>query len=103
MFQSKLFSKTRKETPSDEVSKNAKLLIKAGYIHKEMAGAYSFLPLGKIVLENICNIIREEMNSIGGQEITLTVLQDKELWQKSGRWSDEVVDSWFKTKLKNNT
>jgi prolyl-tRNA synthetase len=103
MLQSKLFTKTQKEDPKDEVSKNAKLLIRGGFIHKEMAGVYSFLPLGLRVLEKINNIIREEMNYIGGQEIHLSVLQDKSIWEKTNRWSDEVVDNWFKTKLKNGT
>lgn len=96
-------SKTRKEAPKDEVSKNAELLIRAGFIHKEMAGVYTFLPLGLRVLNKVNNIIREEMNAIGGQEILLTTLQDKELWEKTGRWDDAVVDNWFKTKLKNGT
>lgn len=103
MLQSKLFTKTRKEAPKDEVSKNAQLLIRAGYIHKEMAGVYSLLPLGLRVMNKIGNIIRHEMNVIGGEEIFLTVLQDKNLWEKTDRWSDEKVDLWFKTKLKNNT
>ncbi|MCI5108304.1 MAG: His/Gly/Thr/Pro-type tRNA ligase C-terminal domain-containing protein [Candidatus Pacebacteria bacterium] len=103
MLQSKLFTKTRKEGPKDEVSKNAELLIRAGFIHKEMAGVYSFLPLGLRVFRKIENIIREEMNNAGAQELLLTTLQDKESWQKSGRWDDEVVDIWFKTKLKNDT
>jgi prolyl-tRNA synthetase len=103
MYQSKLFTKTRKDAPKDEVSKNAQLLIKAGFIHKEMAGVYSYLPLGLRVLNNINNIIREEMNALGGQEIFLTSLQEKENWAKTDRWSDEVVDNWFKTKLKNDT
>jgi prolyl-tRNA synthetase len=101
MKQSHLFTKTKKESPSDEVSLNAELLIKAGFIHKEMAGAYSFLPLGLRVIKKIENIIREEMDAIGGQEMRTTVLQNKEVWEKSGRWNDEVVDNWFKTKLKN--
>lgn len=103
MRQSKLFTKTRKEAPKDEVSKNAELLIRAGFIHKDMAGVYSYLPLGLRVLEKIETIIREEMNSIGGQEVHLSTLQDRTLWEKSGRWNDEIVDNWFKTKLKNNT
>lgn len=103
MKQSQLLSKTRKEAPKDEMSKNAELLIRAGFIHKEMAGVYSFLPLGLRVLNKVNDIIREEMNTIGGQEIFLTALQDKELWEKTGRWSDEVVDNWFKTKLKSGT
>ncbi|MCE9585429.1 prolyl-tRNA synthetase [Candidatus Nomurabacteria bacterium] len=103
MRQSKLFTKTRKEVPADEVSKNAELLTRGGFIHKEMAGVYSFLPLGLRVLKKIENIVREEMNAIGGQEISMTALQDSELWKKTDRWSDEKVDVWFKTKLKNDT
>jgi len=101
MKQSKLFTKTRKEAPKDEVAKNAQLLIRAGFINKELAGVYSYLPLGLIVLNKINNIIREEMNAIGGQELFLTTLQDKNIWEKTGRLSDEVVNNWFKTKLKN--
>ena len=100
MKQSKLFTKTRKEAPKDEVAKNAELLIRAGYIHKEMAGAYAILPLGLRVLKKIENIIREEMNMLGGQEIEMTALQGSEVWSKTGRWSDEVIDVWFKPQLK---
>jgi prolyl-tRNA synthetase len=101
MKMSQLFTKTRREAPRDEVSLNAQLLIRAGYIYKEMAGAYVFLPLGLKVLNKINQVIREEMDAIGGQEIQMTVLQNKELWERSGRWDDNVVDDWFKTKLKN--
>ncbi|MCX6719108.1 MAG: His/Gly/Thr/Pro-type tRNA ligase C-terminal domain-containing protein [Candidatus Taylorbacteria bacterium] len=101
MKQSQLFTKTRREAPKDEVAKNAQLLIRAGYIHKEMAGAYCYLPLGLRTLNKIINIIREEMNVIGGQEVHLTALQDKQKWEATGRWSDEAVDVWFKTELKN--
>lgn len=103
MRQSQLFTKTRKEAPSDEVSKNAQLLIRAGFVQKEMAGVYDYLPLGYRTLQNIIQVIREEMNAIGGQEMLLTALQDSGSWQKSGRWDDEVIDVWFKTKLKNDT
>lgn len=103
MKQSKLFTKTSKTFPKDEVSKNAQLLIKAGFINKEMAGVYSFLPLGLRVLNKISDIVRDEMNKVGGQEVYMTVLQSPEAWQKSGRWSDEVVDNWFKTQLKNGS
>ncbi len=103
MRQSNLFTKTRKEAPSDEVSKNAQLLIRGGFINKEMAGVYSYLPLGLRVFKKIENIIREEMNAIGGQEITLSSLQEKETWQPTDQWNDENVDVWFKTKLKNET
>lgn len=101
MKQSKLFTKTRKEAPADETSKNAEFLTRGGFIHKEMAGVYSFLPLGLRVINKIENIIREEMDKIGGVEMKTSILQNKEIWEKSGRWDDEVVDNWFKTKLKN--
>ncbi|MFA6251433.1 MAG: aminoacyl--tRNA ligase-related protein [Candidatus Paceibacterota bacterium] len=100
MKQSHLFTKTKKESPSDEVSLNAELLIKAGFINKEMAGVYSYLPLGLMVIKKIENIIREEMNAIGGTEMKTSIFQNKETWEKTGRWSDDVVDNWFKTKLK---
>lgn len=96
---SKLFTKTSKEAPADEISKNAQLLIRAGFVYKEMAGVYTFLPLGKITLDKIVQIIREEMNSVGGQEVNLTALQSKEPWMASGRWNESVMDVWFKTKL----
>ena len=101
MRQSKLFTKTRKEAPKDEVAKNAELLIRAGYIHKEMAGVYSYLPLGLRVFKKIEQIIREEMDAIGGQEMIMTALQDKNLWEKTDRWDDKKVDNWFKTKFAN--
>jgi prolyl-tRNA synthetase len=101
MLQSRLFTKTRKDAPKDEVAKNAELLIRGGYIHKEMAGVYSYLPLGLRVLKKIEQLIREEMDAIGGTEMRTSVLQNKEVWEKSGRWDDAVVDNWFKTSLKN--
>ncbi len=100
---SKLFTKTQKNAPADETSKNAQLLIQAGFVHKEMAGVYSYLPLGLKVLRSIEQIIREEMNAIGGQETLLPALQIKERYEATNRWSDEVVDNWFKTKLANGT
>src|SRR3989344_3539445 len=103
MRQSQLFTRTRKEAPTDEVSKNAQLLIRAGFIHKEMAGVYTLLPLGLRVIKNIERIIREEMNAIGGQEMLMTTLQDPAIWEKSGRWDDSVIDVWFKTKLHQGT
>ncbi len=103
MRQSTLFTKTRKEAPADEVAKNAELLIRGGYIHKEMAGVYSFLPLGLRVIKKIEAIIREEMNAIGGMEMQTSVLQSKEVWEKTNRWDDNIVDNWFKTKLKNGS
>jgi len=100
MYQSQLFTKTQKNAPKDEVSLNAQLLIRAGFVHKEMAGVYTILPLGLRTLNKIANIVRDEMNNTGGMEIQSAALQKKEIWEKSGRWSDEVVDNWFKTRLK---
>lgn len=100
MRQSRLFTKTRREAPSDEVAKNAQLLVRAGYIHKEMAGVYSYLPLGLRTLNKIVGIIREEMNALGAQELVMTALQDKELWSRTDRWDDAKVDNWFKTSFK---
>jgi len=103
MRYSNLFTKTKREIPTDEVSLNAQLLVRAGYIQKEMAGVYAFLPLGKLVVDKIVSIVRDEMNSIGGQEVLLGSLQNPEVWQISNRWDDEVLDVWFKTKLKNGS
>jgi len=86
MRQSQLFTKTRKEASSEEVSRNAELLIRGGFIHKELAGVYSYLPLGLRVLKKIENIIREEMNKVGGQEVLMSSMQPKENWEKTGRW-----------------
>lgn len=100
MRQTQLFTKTRKEAPADEQSKNAQLLIRAGYVHKEMAGVYAWLPLGLRVVENIKAIVREEMNAIGCQELIMTTLQNKQVWEGTDRWSDDIVDIWFKSELK---
>lgn len=100
MRQTKLFTKTQKEVPADEQAKNAQLLIRAGYIHKEMAGVYQLLPLGLMVVQNIKQIVREEMKDLGTNEMIATNLQRKELWERTHRWDDEVVDIWFKSQLK---
>ena len=101
MLQSQLFTRTRKEAPKDEVSRSAELLIRGGYIYKEMAGVYTYLPLGLRVLNKIIGIIREEMDAIGGQEILMTSLQESSKWEKTDRWDDKKVDIWFKTTLTN--
>ena len=103
MRQSQLFTKTLKNTPKDEVSLNAQLLIRGGFISKEIAGVYAFLPLGLRVFKKIEQLIREEINTIGGQEVCLTALQNPEVWKSTKRWDDEVMDVWFKTKLKNGS
>ena len=100
---SQTFSKTTKTVPGDEKAINALLLIKAGFIYKEMAGVYAYLPLGLRVIENIKTIIRDEMNKLGASELLMTSLQAKDVWQTTGRWSDDVVDIWFKSKLQNGT
>lgn len=100
---SKLFTKTLRDAPADEVARNAQLLIRAGFVYKEMAGAYAYLPLGIRVVEKIKQIVREEMDAIDSNELIMTSLQRKEIWDKTGRWSDETVDIWFKTKLKDDT
>ncbi|MFA6383236.1 MAG: aminoacyl--tRNA ligase-related protein [Parcubacteria group bacterium] len=96
MKQSQLFTKTQKDAPKDEVSVNAQLLIRAGFVDKLMAGVYTFLPLGLRVMKKIENIIREEINAIGGQEIFMPTLQPKENWLKTGRW--DTMDDLYKVK-----
>lgn len=100
MRYSKLFGKTIKADPKDEVSTNAKLLIRGGFIRKEVAGVYNFLPLGLLVLNKISNIVRDEMNKVGGQEILLSALQNKENWKKTGRWDSFDVLFKIKSRLK---
>jgi len=96
---SKTFIKTLREAPKDETAKNGALLTRAGYIHKEMAGVYDYLPLGLRVLENIKRVIREELNALGCEEVLMSSLQNPEPWEKTGRFSDQEVDIWFKTEL----
>lgn len=103
MRQSTLFTKTRKDSPKDEVAKNADLLIRAGFIHKEMAGVYSYLPLGLRVLNKIVGVIRKEMEALSASEVSLTAIQEKASWEKTDRWADDKMDVWFKTELKNGT
>jgi prolyl-tRNA synthetase len=100
MKRSKLFVKTQKDAPADEVSLNAQLLIRAGFVHKVMAGVYAYTPLGIRVIEKIKQVVREEMDAINSGELIMTALQRPEIWQETGRWDDEVVDVWFKTHLK---
>lgn len=99
---SHLFTKTQRNYPKDEISKNAQLLIRGGFIYKEMAGVYDLLPLGLRVVKKIMNIVRKEMDEIGGQEVSMTALQNKSLWEKTGRWSDKEVNIWFKSHLKDS-
>lgn len=100
---SQLFTRTSKTAPSDEVAKNAQLLIRAGYVYKVMAGVYAYTPLGLRVIENIKQIVREEMASVDGQEIIMSSLQPRETWEQTGRWDERVVDIWFKSHLQDGT
>lgn len=101
MRYSKYPFKTRKTVGRDLQSKNAKLLIQAGFIHQEVAGVYNFLPLGLRVLKKISDIVREEMDATGAQELLLASLQNKENWQKTKRW--ESFDALFKVKSRFDT
>ncbi len=94
--QSELFARTSKSVAKEELSINAQLLTRAGYVNRLMAGVYSFLPLGVRTLSKIENIIREEMLKIGSQEVLLPALQPRENWDKTGRW--DKVDVLFKFK-----
>lgn len=93
------FVKTLRNAPKDETAKSAQYLVRAGYVHKELAGVYTFLPLGLRTLKKIENIIREEMNALGSAEIQMTALQNPAPWQATERWNSERMDIWFKTEL----
>lgn len=103
MLYSKLIGQSKKQAPKDEESVNAQLLIKGGFIEKEIAGVYAFLPMGLRVMNKIMQVIREEMDAIGGQELLLGTLQNPEIWKKTGRWSEDTIDVWFKTEMANGT
>src|SRR3989338_11374232 len=87
---SKLFTKTIRETPADEEAINAQFLMRGGFVFKNSAGVYSMLPLGLRVLQKIANIIREEMNLIGGQEMFMPTLVEKKSMEPTNRWDLEV-------------
>lgn len=93
MKQSQLFPKTRKEAPKDAESVNHKLLVRAGYIDQLMSGSWTLLPLGLRVVTKINQIIREEINAVGGQEMLMPLLHPKEIWSETGRWdkADEIM------------
>src|SRR5438045_8843033 len=91
MRQSRYFLKTSKTSPKDDVSVNARLLEQGGFIYKNSAGIYTYLPLGWRVIQKIAAIIREEMNAIGGQEMYMPALHDKHYLQATGRWDVDVV------------
>src|SRR3989344_7537201 len=86
MRQSELFTRTERNAPKDETTLNAQLLARAGFVDKLMAGVYTYLPLGLRVLRNIAQIVREEMDAIGGQEVLMPMLHPKDIWEKTGQW-----------------
>lgn len=86
MKYSTLFGRTTRNLPRDEVAANAELLTRAGFVEKLMAGAYTYLPLGLKVLNNISSIVRDEMDAVGGQELLMPMLHPKENWVKTGAW-----------------
>ena len=88
MRMSQLYAPTLKEDPADAEIASHRLLLRAGFIRKTASGVYTFLPLGKRVLAKVENIVREEMDGIGAQEIMMPALQPGELWHESGRWND---------------
>lgn len=90
MNQSQFFTKTLRKDPKDAVAVSHKFLVRAGFIHQLTSGVWALLPLGLRVYRRIENIIRDEMNAIGGQELYLPALQPKELWQETQRW--ETID-----------
>lgn len=87
MKQSRTFIPTMREEPSDADIKSHQLLLRAGFIRQNTSGIYSFLPLGKKVLQKIEKIIREEMEAIDAVEVFMPAMQQAELWQETGRWS----------------
>lgn len=96
---SKTFVKTLRSAPKDETARGAQFLSRAGYVHKELAGIYDYLPLGLRVLDKIKAIVRDELNQIGCEEVLMSSLQNPELWQKTDRWDIKKMDIWFRTEL----
>src|SRR3989344_6067800 len=90
MRQSQLFTKTLREAPADEIAVNARLLTRGGFVFKNSAGVYSFLPLGWRVMEKIIKIVREEMNAVGGQEMFMPALVEKKYLESTARWNLDV-------------
>jgi prolyl-tRNA synthetase len=85
---SQAFIPTLRDDPADADAVSHRLLVRGGYIRQLMAGSYSLLPLGQRVASKISNIVRNEMNNIGGQEMSLPVVHPAEIWKKTGRWND---------------
>src|SRR3989338_425274 len=96
MLQSKLFPKTKKVAPKEAESANHRLLVQAGYVCMLMSGVYTYLPLGLRVLNKISQVVREEMDAIGGREILMPLMHPASIWKQSGGWDN--IDVLFKVK-----
>ncbi|MEV0314463.1 proline--tRNA ligase [Nonomuraea fuscirosea] len=94
---SSLFLRTLRDDPADAEVPSHKLLVRAGYVRRVAPGIYSWLPLGKMVLENVARIVREEMNRMGGQEVLFPALLPREYYEATGRWT-EYGDTLFRLK-----
>lgn len=101
MRMSKLYMPTLREVPSEAEIPSHKLLLRAGMMRKLVSGVYSYLPLGYRIVKKIENIVREEMDNAGSQELLMSAIQPKELWESSGRWED-FGPEMFKLKDRNN-
>lgn len=97
MKQSQLFPKTIKTDPKDAVATNHKLLVRGGFVDQLMAGSWTLLPMGWRVIQKINQIIREEMNATGAQELLMPLLHPKEIWNETGRW-DSAAEVMYKLK-----
>lgn len=96
MKYSKMFVKTLKSAPASADTANHRLLVQAGFVRQVMAGVYTYLPMGLRVLDKISQIVREEMNEIGGQEVRMPVLHPASIWKQTGGW--DKIDVLFKVK-----
>ena len=94
MKMSKMYIRTLREVPAEAVIPSHILMLRAGFIRKTVAGIYGYMPLGYRVLRKIEQIVREEMDVSGGQEILMSALQPAELWEESGRWGDYGPEMW---------
>ncbi|HUR01993.1 MAG TPA: proline--tRNA ligase, partial [Nonomuraea sp.] len=94
---SSLFLRTLRDDPADAEVPSHKLLVRAGYVRRVAPGIYSWLPLGKLVMENVAKVVREEMNRMGGQEVLFPALLPREYYEATGRWT-EYGDTIFRLK-----
>ena len=94
MRMSQLFSQTLREAPSEAEVTSHRLLLRAGFIRQLAAGIFSYLPLARRSMTKIENIMREEINALGGQEMTMPVVHPADLWKETGRWYSIGLGAW---------